>query len=165
MLRLRGCSRLVSPLTRGATRALASKPKHKRDNAKTSSNERASKVRDSASVQATAEKQLRHQAAMAQAKWVTSWMMPWERAQMDSPTRPLSVWERAYWRLFIALGGVGLIYETWVMGNRRLWVSDQGSELESATKELYNDGAFRSTRLLSDDEIESVVSRSRFTSD
>eukprot|EP00178_Gracilaria_changii_P021557 TRINITY_DN63_c1_g3_i1.p1 TRINITY_DN63_c1_g3~~TRINITY_DN63_c1_g3_i1.p1 ORF type:complete len:196 (-),score=56.86 TRINITY_DN63_c1_g3_i1:114-701(-) len=110
-------------------------------------------IRDSAHVQATAEAQRKQQAQLANARWVSSWMMPWERAQMDSPTRPLSLWERAYWRLFVALGSVGLIYETWVMGNRRLFTSDSSSSAHLTQTEMYADDMLRSTRLLSDDEL------------
>ncbi|PXF46490.1 hypothetical protein BWQ96_03725 [Gracilariopsis chorda] len=76
---------------------------------------------------------------------------------MDSPSAPLSVWERVYWRLFVALGGVGLIYETWVLGNRRLWTADDPVALSpshSPPPELYRRGDLRSTTLLSDDDIE-----------
>jgi hypothetical protein len=61
------------------------------------------------------ERQLRDAAARA-----SSWMAPWERAQMDAPRRPLAVWEKIYWRLFVVFGGVGLVYETYVLENHAL---------------------------------------------
>lgn len=76
-------------------------------------------------VEAAAAAQRRHEEAVHQARYVSSWMMPWERAQMDAPARPLRPWERVYWRLFIVLGSVGFAYETWVLGNRRVWVDDR----------------------------------------
>jgi hypothetical protein len=44
---------------------------------------------------------------------------------MDSPRRPLSLWEKVYWRLFVVFGGVGLVYETYVLENRGLFPSAQ----------------------------------------
>lgn len=69
-------------------------------------------------VEAAAAKRRKHEAAVQHARWVTSWMAPWERAHMDGSGRPLQIWERVYWRLFVVLGGVGFVYETWVLGNR-----------------------------------------------
>jgi hypothetical protein len=39
---------------------------------------------------------------------------------MDAPRRPLAVWEKIYWRLFVVFGGVGLVYETYVLENHAL---------------------------------------------
>lgn len=118
-------------------------------------------VRELRDVLSAAERRRRAQAALDNARWVTSWMMPWERAQMDSPSTPLSVWERVYWRLFVALGGVGLIYETWVLGNRRLWTADDPAVAlprpHSPSPELYRRGELRSTTLMSDDDIEHLT--------
>lgn len=99
--------------------------------------------------------------AIARARWATSWMMPWERAQMDVPSRPLTVWERVYWRLFIVLGSVGFVYETWVVGNRRVWREDQdmykgfavSSSREWPKETSYRARDFNSNSLLSDDEV------------
>lgn len=71
-------------------------------------------------VDAAAAKRRAHEAAVQHARWVTSWMAPWERAQLDGGGGPLQLWERVYWRLFVVLGGVGFVYETWVLGNRRV---------------------------------------------
>lgn len=79
-----------------------------------------------ADVEREAERQRQHEEAVRQARWATSFMTPWERAQMDFAPRnqPLKVWERVYWRLFVVLGGVGFAYETFVLGNRRVLVAD-----------------------------------------
>lgn len=85
---------------------------------------------------AATEKRLQEQ-AVDQAKWVSSWMTPWERAQMDEPGgRPLRLWERVYWRLCIVLGGFGFAYETWVLGNRRVW-NDHTTVINSTTCSNY----------------------------
>lgn len=76
-------------------------------------------------VETAAAERRRYEEAVHQARWVSSWMTPWERAQMDAPTRPLRPWERVYWRLFVVLGGVGFAYETWVLGNRRVLIDDR----------------------------------------
>lgn len=104
--------------------------------------------------------------AIARARWATSWMMPWERAQMDVPSRPLTLWERAYWRLFVVLGTVGFVYETWVVGNRRVWRDDQHmynglavSSSRDAPKETWCRARdFNSSRLLSDDASDELCS-------
>lgn len=75
-------------------------------------------VRTRGEVDAAAAKRRKHEADLQHARWVTSWMAPWERAHMDGGGRPLQIWERVYWRLFVVLGGVGFVYETWVLGNR-----------------------------------------------
>lgn len=76
-------------------------------------------------VETAAAERRRYEEAVQQARWVSSWMTPWERAQMDAPTRPLRPWERVYWQLFVVLGGVGFAYETWVLGNRRVLIGDR----------------------------------------
>lgn len=80
---------------------------------------------------------------------------------MDAPTRPLRLWERVYWRLLVVVGGVGFAYETWVMGNRRLWkgeiggvVAGSGGGGEREVNGLYGGNhAFGSQRLLTDEEV------------
>lgn len=57
------------------------------------------------------------------ARRVSAGMAPWERAQMDAPSRPLSPFERLYWRLFAVFGSVGLIYEVFVLENRQFMPS------------------------------------------
>ena len=110
------------------------------------------------------------------ARWATSWMMPWERAQMDGVCRPLKLWERVYWRLFIVFGGVGFAYETYVMGNFNLtWLGfsfgtsapgamsseaysgqERGAEIKE--KELYRcNSALRTHTMLSDEELAALT--------
>lgn len=116
------------------------------------------RCRGKSDVEAAARAREKHEMAVRNAQWVSSWMMPWERAQMDIPTRPLFFWERVYWRLFFVLGGVGLVYETWVLGNTREWgrVKEGGREGEGLYRKS---GALKSTRLLSDEEIERGLAR------
>lgn len=66
----------------------------------------------------TDDAEQRRRAMQDAAERASSWMAPWERAQMDAPRRPLSVWERMYWQMFVVLGGVGFAYETYVLQNR-----------------------------------------------
>ena len=84
---------------------------------------------------------------------------------MDSPTRPLKLWEHVYWRLFVVLGGVGFAYETWVLGNRRIMLPEDTLDMalrdvepdvsDAAPSGLYaGNHAFRSHRFLTDDEID-----------
>lgn len=127
------------------------------------------RIRDRRAVAAAAATQRRQKEAVDRARWASSWMMPWERAQMDSPTRPLKLWERVYWRLFVVLGGVGFAYETWVLGNRRLWVEEaQPSSRDAARRPnphavarqaegWYHARDMHSGRLLTDDEVVDVV--------
>lgn len=130
----------------------------------TSSNDHKKRIWDRAAVEAAAAKRKQHERAVDNAKWASSWMMPWERAQMDTPTRPLKLWERVYWRLFIVLGGVGFAYETWVLGNRRILVPERAATpvcRDADFTGMYaGNQAFRSQRLLSDDEVESFASGS-----
>lgn len=111
-------------------------------------------------VKEKAAEKRKHEEAVRGAEWVSSWMMPWERAQMDYPTKPLAYWERVYWRLFVVLGGVGFAYETWVLGNRRLWISKDkekdihNDRIKGPQEGLYEGAAFGSNRLLSDEELE-----------
>lgn len=113
------------------------------------------RVWDKSDVEAAAAARKRHEMAVENARWASSWMMPWERAQMDSPTRPLKLWERVYWQLFVVLGGVGLVYETWVLGNRRIW-NDEKPEHRVGGEGLYNAAACTSTRLLTDEDLEAA---------
>lgn len=88
---------------------------------------------------------------------------------MDAPVRPLKLWERVYWRLFVVLGAVGLAHETWVLGNRRVWVDDPPQDTAVATmsphwqvETTYRPRDIQSGRLLSDDEVGSrAVPRSQ----
>lgn len=83
---------------------------------------------------------------------------------MDAPTRPLRLWERVYWRLLVVLGGVGFAYETWVMGNRRLWKADKvvGASEREVSGLYGGNQAFGSQRLLTDEEVERGVGLKEF---
>lgn len=76
------------------------------------------------------ERQLRDAAVRA-----SSWMAPWERAQMDAPRQPLQLWEKVYWRLFVVFGGVGLAYEMYVVENRVLMRATRQKHTFSAEEE------------------------------
>lgn len=81
---------------------------------------------------------------------------------MDTPTAPLSLGEHIYWRLFVVLGGVGLLYETWVLGNCRMGGRDAdalGREMDVRIEDdaLHGWRACRSTRLLSDEEVDCIT--------
>jgi hypothetical protein len=52
------------------------------------------------------------------AQRASSWMAPWERAQMDAPHRPLSTAEKVYFNLLAVFGPVGLVYELYVCDNK-----------------------------------------------
>lgn len=61
------------------------------------------------------------------------------------------------------MGGAGLTYEMWVMGNSR-WGGDALKRNESreregwgGARELYGGGEMRSTRLMSDEDVEVVL--------
>lgn len=121
---------------------------------------------DRARVEAAAAARRRHEQTLASARWATSWMMPWERAQMDVPTRPLKLWERVYWRLFVVLGGVGFAYETWVLGNRRILLpktdaglADVGVACVEDSGLYHGNHAFRSHRFLTDDELKTMAGK------
>lgn len=118
------------------------------------------RIWDRAAVDAAAAERKRHASAVESARWVSSWMMPWERAQMDFPSRPLKLWERVYWRLFIVMGGVGFAYETWVLGNRRILLPDRPTSTRTGDSEITGlyagNQTFRSQRLLTDEEIEAI---------
>ncbi len=119
------------------------------------------KVIDRAGVQAAADRQRADDQARQMAQWVSSWMMPWERAQMDASVKPLKTWERVYWRLFLVFGTVGFAYETYVLGNRRVLrmadvdsrVTAPATSTTSSSDRLYrSNNAFRSHHLMSDAE-------------
>lgn len=55
------------------------------------------------------------------AQWVTSWMLPWERDQMDGRRRELVKWEEYYWVGFLTFGVAGLSWEVYVAQNSRLF--------------------------------------------
>lgn len=118
------------------------------------------RIWDRASVDASAAERKRHASAVDSAKWVSSWMMPWERAQMDFPSRPLKLWERVYWRLFVVLGGVGFAYETWVLGNRRILLPERSVPAKTSDAEITGlyagNQTFHSQRLFTDEEIQAV---------
>lgn len=141
-------------LLRGARRLLSS----------SNSREPKKRIWDRAAVDAAAAERKRYESAVDSARWVSSWMMPWERAQMDSPTRPLKLWERVYWRLFVVMGGVGFAYETWVLGNRRILLPERAAAPTGRDADVTGmyagNQAFRSQRLLSDDEVEQFASAS-----
>lgn len=122
------------------------------------------RVWDRAAVDAAAAERKRQAMAVDSAKWVSSWMMPWERAQMDAPSRPLKLWERVYWRLFVVLGGVGFAYETWVLGNRRILLPERAVPTGTSDAEITGlyagNQTFRSQRLLTDEEIEGILAPS-----
>lgn len=88
------------------------------------SNDKKKRIWTRDDIDAAAAKRRRHEEAVQNAQWATSWMTPWERAHMDGSERPLQIWEHVYWRLFIVLGSVGFVYETWVLGNRGMWKDD-----------------------------------------
>lgn len=78
---------------------------------------------------------------------------------MDVQTRPLKLWERVYWRLFVVMGGVGFAYETWVLGNRGIWIAGLEKKVEqvggNGVSGLYGGNqVFGSQRLLTDEEVE-----------
>lgn len=78
---------------------------------------------------------------------------------MDVQTRPLKLWERVYWRLFVVMGGVGFAYETWVLGNRGIWKAGLEKQADrvggNGVSGLYGGNqVFGSQRLLSDEEVE-----------
>lgn len=120
------------------------------------------KVWDRAAVRAAEDARREAERRRHVAQWASSWMMPWERAAMDHATRPLKLWERVYWRLFIAFGGIGFFYETYVLENRRVLLSSakrdvpEGCALPRVASGALHGGnhAFRSHRLLSDAEID-----------
>lgn len=118
------------------------------------------RIWDRTAVDAAAAERKRQAMAVDSAKWVSSWMMPWERAQMDASSRPLKLWERVYWRLFVVLGGVGFAYETWVLGNRRILLPERVVPPRTSDAEITGlyagNQTFRSQRLFTDEEIEAV---------
>lgn len=138
-------------LRRALTRLLSTHPPRKK------------RLWDRAAVDAAAAERKRHATLQENARWASSWMMPWERAQMDFPSRPLKLWERVYWRLFVVMGGVGFAYETWVLGNRRIWLPERANAdpCEKERHGLYpGNQTFRSQRLLTDEEVEAVLAPS-----
>lgn len=117
-------------------------------------------IRDAAKVSATAKKQRADEDARKMAQWATHWMMPWERAQMDVPARPLNTWERVYWRLFLVFGTTGFLYETYVLQNRRVLRNDTPrSEAYDATEHSHQDRAFKEHRLLTDEDVQRAHNR------
>jgi hypothetical protein len=78
---------------------------------------------------------------------------------MDSPSRPLTAWERLYWRLFAVFGTVGLLHEVYVLENRgRLFNKSQHIETLSlsslpSAELIYGNHACNSHRFLSDEEV------------
>lgn len=92
----------------------------------------------SASTPLSASERASNEALHDAARRVSAGMAPWERAQMDAPSRPLSPYERLYWRLFAVFGSVGLIYEVFVLENRQFMPSviRRGQMPEQASGDL-----------------------------
>ena len=55
------------------------------------------------------------------ARWVTSWMLPWERDHMDGMKRELTPLEEMYWLALVVFGGSGLAWELYVVRNSRIF--------------------------------------------
>jgi hypothetical protein len=78
---------------------------------------------------------------------------------MDTPSRPLTTWERVYWRLFAVFGTFGLLHEVYVMENRgRLFAGKQSRDVPTlaavpSADLIRGNHACNSHRLLTDDEV------------
>lgn len=150
MLRWRSCPRRLQS-TGASGRGGGGRGRRKADVRKTD-------VRNRAQVEAAAKRKREADEARHMAQWASHWMMPWERAQMDVPGRPLRTWERVYWRLFLVFGTTGFLYETYVLQNRRVLrgdqiMSDVGTNATAHHSDLQHDRAFNEHRLLTDEDV------------